>query len=65
MAVDIAEGVLVLDSARKYRLVTGVPKVNVDRCVKILNAGRARDIVPSPDAVERFVACVQHEQKPD
>lgn len=65
IVVDMAEGALVLDSTRKYGLVTGGPKVNCDRCVEIIDAGRERGIVPSPDAVERFIACVQqHEQAP-
>lgn len=55
-AVDAAQGALTLDSARKYGLVTGGPVVNVDRCVELLEAGRKRGIVPSPDAVEKFVA---------
>ena len=57
-SVDAAEGALALDSARQYGLVIGGPKVNADRCVEILDAGRKRGIVPSPDAVQEFVAAL-------
>ena len=58
-AVDAAEGALALDSCRQYGLVTGGPKVNVNRCCEIIDAGRKRGIVPSPDAVQQFVAALQ------
>jgi hypothetical protein len=32
-AANWCEGLLALDSARQYGLVTGGPKVNVDRCI--------------------------------
>lgn len=64
MAVDLARGALALDSARGYGLVTGGPKVNVGRCEEILNMGMARGVMPSADAIENFVACLQHEQDP-
>ncbi len=54
IAVDCAEGALALDSARQYGLVTGGPGVDVERCLEILKQGRARGIVPAPDAIKRF-----------
>lgn len=54
-AVDMAEGALLLDSARMYGLVTGGPQVNVDRCQDLLERGRARGCVPNPNAGEMFV----------
>lgn len=56
----LAEACLLLDSARQYGLVTGGPQVNVDRCVEILDRGKALGYVPSRTeidaAVERLVA---------
>lgn len=53
LAVDSAEACLLLDSARQYGLIEGGPGVNVDRCVEILEHGRARGIVPTPEGVQR------------
>jgi hypothetical protein len=56
-AVDAAHALLCLDSARKYRLVTAGPEVDVDRCQEILSAGRnLLGIRPAPDCVERLIA---------
>ena len=54
-AVDGADALLSLDSARQYGLVTGGPKVNVNRCVAIVEEGKRRGIQPQPDNVERLV----------
>jgi len=54
-AVDAAEAMLLLDSARQYGLITGGPGVHVDRCLEVLAAGRDRGIVPRPDAIERVL----------
>lgn len=54
--VDQATALLHLDSARQYGLVTGGPNVNVDRCCELLREAERRGIVPSPTAVEDFVA---------
>jgi hypothetical protein len=62
LAVDAADAALSLNAARQYGLVKGGPGVNVDRCVEILNQGRRRGIIPSPDSIERFVAGLQAEQ---
>lgn len=52
-AVDIAQGFLVLESARLFGLVKGGPKVNVDRCEYILAEGRKRGYLPATDAAEK------------
>jgi len=57
-AADAAQGALALDSARMYGLVIGGPKVNQERCIEILEKANARRVVPSPNAVQRFVAGV-------
>lgn len=53
-AADAAHGALVLDAAREYGFVTGGPKVNVERCERVLSAAKTRGITPARDAVERF-----------
>jgi hypothetical protein len=58
-AVDLAEFLLTLDSARQYGLVTGGPTVNVDRCAQLLEEGAARGITPSSDAAERLTEAYQ------
>ena len=54
VAADAAKGALALEGARQYGLVTGGPKVHVERCVAILRRARKLGINPRPDAVERF-----------
>lgn len=39
-ALDQAEMLLRLDACRLYGLVTGGPKVNVDRCLELLRRGK-------------------------
>jgi hypothetical protein len=51
-AVNAAEACLLIDSARQYGLITGGPGVDVDRCVQIVDRGRAQQIVPQRDGVE-------------
>jgi hypothetical protein len=53
-AADCAEGALALDSARKYGLVTGGPKVNVKQCENILIGARRLGIRPRPDSIYKF-----------
>jgi helix-turn-helix protein len=49
-AVDGADFLLLIDSARQYGLIEGGPKANVDRCVEILTRGVDLGIFPSaPD----------------
>lgn len=52
-AVDAAEGLLLIDSARQYGLITGGPKINADRCDEILRRGRERGVYPSNHAAAR------------
>jgi hypothetical protein len=47
-AVDAAEFHLLLDSARKYGLVTGGPVIDVARCEEILRRGAAQGYRPRP-----------------
>lgn len=54
-AVDAAHGALTLDASRQYGLVEGGPEVNVKRCSQIIEKGRRRGILPSKDAVERYI----------
>jgi hypothetical protein len=54
--VDAAAVCLALDSARLYGLVVGGPGVDVERCEEILAAGKARGVLPSPDAIERWIS---------
>jgi hypothetical protein len=56
-AVNTAEALIVLDSARQYGLVTGGPKINVKRCTEILSLGKTRGIRAAPDAIEKFWLC--------
>ena len=44
--VDACQGLLALDSARQYGLVTGGPVIDVDRCWELLARGRAKGFVP-------------------
>lgn len=55
-AVDAAEALLQIDSARQYGLIEGGPVVVVERCVALLERGKQLGHVPAADAVERFVA---------
>lgn len=55
-AVDAAYASSVLESARQYGLVAGGPRVDVDRCMEILERGAAQGVSPADDAVERFVS---------
>jgi hypothetical protein len=54
-AVDLAEVMALIHSARAYGLIAGGPEVNVDRCLRILKRGRELGIVPAADCVERIV----------
>ncbi|MDP9479617.1 MAG: hypothetical protein M3R38_28800 [Actinomycetota bacterium] len=53
-AVDAADALLKLDSARIYGLVKGGPEVDVDRCWDLMHKARElHGIEPSEDAVRR------------
>jgi hypothetical protein len=54
-AVDAAKGLLVMDAARQYGLVTGGPGVDAARCAKIIVEGAKRGFRPAADAIERVV----------
>lgn len=54
-AVDAAHVLLLVDSARQYGLITGGPKVNVERAVQLLRHGKQRGIHPRPDAIDRLI----------
>ena len=56
-AADLAHVYLLIDSARKYGLLTGGPEsIDLDRCEHLLKQAKERGIVPRPDAVDRFIA---------
>jgi hypothetical protein len=54
-AVDAAHACLMIHDAKLYGLITGGSAINADRCIQILELGKARRIYPSPDAMERFI----------
>lgn len=47
-AVDAANFLLLVHSARLYGLISGGPQIDVERCEEILRLGRDRGIVPQP-----------------
>ena len=47
-AADAAHGLLVIDSARQYGLITGGPVANIERCEEILLKAKAKGITPRP-----------------
>ena len=65
-AVDAAHGMLLLDSARRYGLVSGGPKIDAGRCEEILRRGAERGMTPAPDAVERLIRelCADGQESP-
>jgi predicted ABC-type transport system involved in lysophospholipase L1 biosynthesis ATPase subunit len=54
-AVDLADVLLRVDSAEQYGLilVTGT-QIDVERCERILDAGKRLGYMPRPDAITRF-----------
>lgn len=46
-AADMANVALLIDSARKYGLITGGPAVNIGRCEEILEKAKRRGITPT------------------
>lgn len=54
-AVDTAHVMLLIDSATKYGLVRGGPKIDVARCEDVLARGKALGYEPAEDAPERLV----------
>lgn len=54
-AVDAAEGLLLIDSARQYGLITGGPKIDVERCQEILRRGREHGVYPADAATAAWM----------
>ena len=54
-AVDLADALLLLDSARAYGLVSGGPAVNIERCDDILKRGHDLGFRPTKDAIKRLL----------
>lgn len=54
--VDLAHGLLAIQSAREYGLITGGPHCDTDRCVELLELGKARGFTPSATASEDTIA---------
>jgi len=53
-AVDHAEALLLIHSARAYGFIKGGPEIDVDRCDAILTRGAALGVQPDQAAVERI-----------
>lgn len=54
-AVDAADALISLDSARRYGLIKGGPDVNIDRCGDIVRRGAELGYKPSPAGVKWLV----------
>ena len=57
-AVDLADALLAMDSARQYGLITGGPAIDTERAAEILAAGKARGFRPLPDSAERVIGAL-------
>lgn len=57
-AVDLADAMLVVHSARCYGLIAGGPKIDPDRCDDLLREARSRGFRPRPDEVDRIIAAL-------
>ena len=55
-AVDGAQALLEIDSAKQYGLITGGPDADVQRCEEILLYGKALGVTPSDDCAQRFIS---------
>jgi hypothetical protein len=53
--VNMAEAMLLVDSARQYGLITGGPKVNAERCHQLLDDGREFGFRPKKADVDRII----------
>lgn len=62
-AIDAATGALALDSARQYGLVRGGPRVNVERCLEVLDAAKKKGMAASADAIERFMQALLEDNR--
>lgn len=59
-AVDAAQALLLLVSARQYGLVKGGPKVNQARCEAILKEGRKKGHRPREETLHRLLKELQN-----
>jgi hypothetical protein len=50
-AVDLAEFLLLLDSAKQYGLIEGGPAINTARCADLLECGRGKGYIPAQHQV--------------
>ena len=57
-AVDWAETLLRVESARQYGLITYDATIDVDRCRAILDRGRARGTRPTEAGIERRIVAL-------
>jgi hypothetical protein len=57
----MAEACLQLDAARQYGFVTGGPAVCVDRCVELLERGRALGHAPTVSLIDVAVQALIRE----
>lgn len=61
-AVDVAHGLIAIESARAYGFIEGGPHGNVERCEEILALGKAKGINPREGAIESTVDVFLHPQ---
>lgn len=54
-AVDLAEAMLQIDSARQYGLITGGPRVDAERCAELLARGAELGYRPDREAVDAVI----------
>ena len=57
-AVNLAQALLLIDSARCYGLITGGPEVVLWRCDVILSRGAKRGVYPQERAVTRIALTI-------
>jgi hypothetical protein len=58
LAVDAAAALRAVADLLTYRLIQGGPKINVQRCDKILERGRRRGVTPSRPVHELAIAMI-------
>jgi hypothetical protein len=63
-AVDVAHTLLALDAAHQYGLVTGGPKIDIDRCIEILERGKQKGVEPSPTAIDMMISGIGKQHAP-
>jgi hypothetical protein len=60
-AAALAEVMLDIDAARRYGLITGGPKINVERCRAIIRDARAQGIVSTAATINRVTEAIVRE----